>query len=392
MYKSLVKIAQNLKSLAYFLEISKEDKSLPLKIADLDSKTSELLNLIKENKSKISILDKYFQESKDLTEEKYLAGSKISAINKGHQVLAKLKDLDIDISNYAFVSLGGGNGTELYTEIENSKANYGLLLEYDFHSVHDFVKKYVPFQLNNYERIDEIDIEVIECDLFDKVKLDIAKTLISDWNVDGIIISIHAVLHELSTRSQLKSNFLARDKDGNLDLEPFFRTIYEWHDNIILLIREPGIAENWKNETNIYLKFKEEYFEEFKNILIDINGLHFGGSEGVNFQVYEEQKKIRCIPTLAMEALTKLFYKVDYEYEKTEKITSISREILIESLKVGGSLFKIMETNPFYTDSVKANMKKFGVEITKKGDIPLGLPQCFSYTIASKGEHNKISD
>lgn len=395
LYSELFQITENLNSLAYFIvnEVENESKELKisnlkisdLKISDLKTKTDNLLQLVRKNENKIRAIESLLSPTESYEETKYLAGSKLSAVNKGHEVLKKLNDLNIDISNYGFISLGGGDGTELYTEIENSKANFGLLLEYDFGSVNEFLKNKIPFKLKNYNRWNEIDLQIIECDLFDKTKLDITKEIIKSKNLDGIVVSIHAVLHELSTRSQLKSQFINENRE--LILEEFFREIYEWHHNIIIIIREPGIAENWNS--HVYISISEQYKTDFLKILEEIDNIHFNGTANRNFRYREEQNQIRCKSDLAIEALTKFFYKEDYQYEKREMVTSVSREKIVTALQAGKELYTVLQTEPFFTGSVQANMIEFGIRVTGENNLPLPNPQCFTYTVASKGTHVK---
>jgi hypothetical protein len=392
LYYNLIKLAEDIKSIAFFSEkanISNDSQlknSLRLKISDLQTKAATLYDLIKENENKLITFEKLLTSPFEYKDDKYLAGSKISAINKGHEVLRQLSLLNTDLTNYGFVSLGGGDGTELYTEIDNSKVNYGLLLEYDFDSVNKFVQNIIPFTLKNYSRL-SLDLDVIECDLFDKTKLTTAKKLIESKNLNGIIITIHAVLHELSTRSQLKSKFI--DENGDILLEEFFRELYEWHENIIIIVREPGIAENWPEWINI--RISDVHRENFLSILDDLDRSHFGGNLDPNFEYREKQKIIRCRSDLAIDSLTKLFYNVDYLYERREKITSISRKKIVTSLQAGEELYQIHKTDAFFTNSVELNMDRFEVHVTGENNYPQGLPQCFTYTIALKGTHKKLS-
>lgn len=387
LYSELLQISEDLNSLSYFIENSIKEENNMLKISDLKTKTENLLLLIRNNENKIKAIESLLSPIESYEDTPYLAGSKLSAVNKGHEVLKKLNEHNFDISKYGFISLGGGDGTELYTEIENSNSNFGLLLEYDFDSVNRFVQNYIPFKLKNYKRWNDINLDVIECDLFDKNKLDTAKKIIQSKNLDGIIISIHAVLHELSTRSQLKSHFLNEKEE--LILEEFFRELYEWHDNIIIIIREPGISENWSSK-DVNLSISDEYKDLFLEILQEIDNMHFNGTKSANYKYRESQNQIRCRSDLAIEALTKLFYKEDYQYEKREKITSISREKIILALQAGQNLYEILQTEQFFTGSVQTNMNSFGIKVTSEGNLPLPHPQCFTYTIASKGNHKKL--
>ena len=386
LYDELIKTADDLKALAFFCEKSNLEKSLnlkdslQLKISDLRTKSAILSNKLRQNENKLKFVEKLLVETESSTDDEYLAGSKISAVNKGCEVLRKLEKRNYDTTNYGFISLGGGDGTELFIEIEKSSADYGLLLEYNHNSINKFEQNKIPFLFRNYSR-SKIQLDAIECDLFDQNKLDTAKELINSRDLKGIIISIHAVLHELSTRSQLKSRFL--NENGEIILEVFFRELYEWHKNIIIFIREPGTVENWPED--IYITVSNKYSKDFLEILDDIDSSHFEGRENSNYRYLKEQKKIRCKSDLAIEALTKLFYKKDYDYEKREQITSVSREKIVRALQAGEELFKVFESETFYTESVEKNMNKYGVRVTKEENIPLSNPQCFTYAIALKG-------
>jgi len=389
LYDELLQLASNLKAVSFFSENSLTNEelaeSLTLKIADIRSKSDDLFELLKNNEKKIIFFEKLLNPSKNYSSDDYLAGSKISAVNKGIEVVRKIKDQDIEITNYGFISLGGGDGTELYAVLENSNIDYGLLLEYDFKSVNRFVENNIPFQLKHYSR-SKLKLDVMECDLFDDNKLKLVKDIIKDKNLDGIVISIHAVLHELSTRSQLKSNYLK--ENGSIDLEEFFMELYEWHKNIIIFIREPGEPENWP--ANVHISIAEQYQKDFLTILDDIDRSHFEGNKKSNFNFREDQNHIWCNSNLAIEALTKLFYQVDYEYEKREKITSVSRKAIVKALQGGGRLFTIIECEPFFTNSLIENFNKFQVKITGEENMVLSKPQCFSYTVASKGNFKKL--
>ena len=132
LYDELIKIAGDLKAIAFFCEKSNLEKSLnledslELKISDLRTKSAILSNKIKQNENKLKFIEELLLETESSTDDDYLAGSKISAVNKGCEVLRKLEKRNYDIANYGFISLGGGDGTELFIEIEKSLVDYGL--------------------------------------------------------------------------------------------------------------------------------------------------------------------------------------------------------------------------------------------------------------------------
>ena len=312
-------------------------------------------------------MDNVKMDMKMNMEQDYLAGSRISAEKKGFEVIKRLNERNIDLNNFGFLNLGGGDGTELFVEIENTASNYGLLMEYDHKSVKRFYDNQSQFYLKNPDR--KAIAEVIECDLGDKQKFITAKELIRSKNLDGLVVTIHAVLHELTTRSHFKP----------FDFTTFFMRIYDLHDNIILFIREPGVPENWTEKIKIILK--EEYLPDFSSILKRVNEIHFQ-NEHSNYELFDTHEII-CKPELAIEALTNFFYKEDFEYEKDEQHTSITKRDLVSHLTSGK--FEIQESEPFYSDSMKKNIEHYKVKFSNLKGEHVSLPQCFTYTIAQKG-------
>lgn len=362
-----IEIIQEMKSIAYFIENAKESNSIRLKLADFYYRSRKLQSIVSVDENKKKIIDELLDHRMEFDEQNYLAGSPISASKKGHEIIKRLAERNIDLSNYGFINLGGGDGTELFVEIENTVSNFGLLLEYDYAGVNKFSNNQIPFYLKNSHR--KIHTDVIECDLGDKKKLEVAKKIIGDNNLDGIVVTIHAVLHELSTRSQFKP----------FDFVAFFKRIYDLHDNIILFIREPGVAENWPNKVKIVLN--QDHKNDFIPILKRVNEIHFK-NDSSNYEVFGTGE-IHCNSILAIEALTNFFYKEDFEYEKDEQHTSISKTELLSDLKA--SKFEILESEPFYTESMKRNIQHFEIKTLGTKDEHISYPQCFTYTVAQKG-------
>jgi hypothetical protein len=81
----------------------------------------------------------------------------------------------------------------------------------------------------------------------------------------------------------------------------------------------------------------------------------------------------------------------DYLYERREKVTSIPGKKIVKVLQTGEELYQILKTDAFYTNSVQTNMDKIKVHVTCEDNFPLPNPQCFTYTIASKGHHKMLN-
>lgn len=366
-----IKILRDIKSIGYFIDNTEHPESNRLKLADFYYRAKNLQNIISVDEAKKKIIDDLLNRNLNLQDGGYLAGTPISAIKKAEEVLRQINKKEIDLTNYGFINLGGGDGTELFTELENSNSNFGLLMEYDFRMVKKFSDNQIPFRLKNSHR--NIETEIIECDLLDKNKFTVAKEIITEKKLNGIIVTIHAVLHELSTRSAF-----------DFDMEIFFKRIFDLHENIIFIIREPGIPENW--EEKVYIRVHKDYESTFFEIVERMNEIHFENKEE-NREKFGDGE-IMCISALAIEALTKLFYYKDFAYEKDEKISTMSQNLITQKLQ--SSKFENIESEAFYTESLEKNMHHYGIKVKGKDNKVISKPQCFTYTIAFKGTHKKI--
>jgi hypothetical protein len=337
-----------------------------------------------------------FVEFKAKTSEKYIAGDPYSAIDKAKKVLQVLSEYQIDLTDYIFVSLGGGDGSELLYEIEKSPASLGCMIEYDGGSIDRF-DGYVgkEDQFPNWIAPKKVEFLSREADLFDKIKFNNLKDFVAQKKPNGVIITIHAVLHELKTRSQLKEEF---------NLQEFFDRIATLHENIIIIIREPGIAENWPTEVRIKIsnkkllnskaKFIRDYLKSVKeknNSIVFLKILEILKEKYFpdrTFSFNEEMNIFLVSNDLATEALTKLFYLDDFFYEIDEHWTSISRENIQKALV--NAKFKVLESEAILTSSIRENFKKYEISVFEDNEeMLLPRPLCFSYTIASKGIHKR---
>lgn len=317
--------------------------------------------------TKKELKDKNWIYTKFRREEEYYTNSFESNVNKAKGVITSLRHLGLlDLTNWAFISLGGGNGTELLYEIENSKAKLGYLIEYDVKSC-DFFDRVIESS-STLIKENQYTISKREADLFDPIKFDWLKADLKERKPKGIIVTIHAVIHELVTRSKLKEPF---------DLRIFFDRIYALHERIVLIIREPGRSESWPDT----VKIEVDNYEKFLEKLRKVRRLYFADT---SYDFEETNAKYFVLKKdLAIEGLTKMFY--DDDYELGEKITSCSYADIVDKLSEAG--FHINEVEVFDTGSVRQNFKDFGVRASNPitGRV-LPYPKCFTYTIASKGD------
>ncbi|MEO8150584.1 MAG: hypothetical protein ABI723_23335 [Bacteroidia bacterium] len=366
-----------------------EFEGMPL--INIEQSVNEDFKIDKYSANNKSSLIQTFAEAKAKENTDYVGGDPFSAIEKAKKVLDVLKENGIDLTNYAFVSLGGGDGTELLYEIEKSSCKIGYMIEYEAESNDRFDKYKEPFA--DWVKPKVIKLKNREADLFDETKFQTLKGYIESDKLDGVIITIHAVLHELNTRSNVREEF---------NLETFFHRISELHKNIFLIIREPGIAENWTDKVKIKienkkvenkkLKFIKENFPNtsaidndkiFNKIIEKLKEKYFRDNKH-EFTFNDEKKEFFVTKDLAMEALYKFFYLQDIYYELGELQTSKSRKEIQEALVKAG--FSILESEAMGTTSLKDNFKKYQIKVYEDDEkFILPRPLSFSYTIAENG-------
>lgn len=366
-----IDILREIRSISYFVEHTTDMNSIEIKLLDIYHRARMLQKLLAEKPNLHAFLDRHYFNSLNFLNSDYVAGSPISAIRKANEVLSRLKAKKVDLTNYGFINLGGGDGTELFTEIENSSADFGLLAEYNHNCIKKFNASLFPFHLRNPAR--PYDLEAFECDITDPQKIKEITDLISQKNLSGIIISIHAVLHELSKRSP------------NFDIEKYLKQIYDMHKNIILIIREPGIAENWGD--HVYLRIKSKYHIRFIEIMKRVGDKFFERKKSELYQIFNN-KTIYCNSQLAIESLFKLFYFKDLDYEMEEQLTSMSTNKVVSAMKL--AKFSKIHTEEFHTDSMKVNIEEYLESYLGPEEKILPVPNCFSYSIGYKGKHKYI--
>jgi hypothetical protein len=296
--------------------------------------------------------------------QQYLAGSIESARNKAKEVLAILKAQNVETKEYTFINLGGGDASEIIYELNNSSSSHGVLLELD----NDQIEK---ASLNIKQHLSHgKQIQVFRGDINDPKDIDTIKRKLTEKRVKGIIITIHAVLHELSQRS-------------NYPFIPsvFFTRLFNLHDHIILIIREPGkaIGNSWDNTKGIFIQVKE---------LNDLFKLHTASEllrnqyfRGSKIEIFENQNRIYFDnKDLAIEALFILFYWEDREYELQEQKTSFEFISVYKILR--NTQWKIIDHKSFSSISFKAKLQSLGVNFFDEDLTLLPEPSCFHYIIA----------
>lgn len=235
---------------------------------------------------------------------------KTSAMRKAEVTYSKLPG-KVQTDRTLFMSVGGADGTELFQLLKLSKSRHGILLEYDDRST-DAAKDEAKRR--------NLEIRFFTGDLMQKIDeaMNSAITRVKQREVDHIVVSAHAVLHELFTRSipQFK-------------LRKYFSKLSK---ATVIIGREPIDPPLWPD----YIHLSGDFDVNKLKKLADIIRQYHAAKSGRQYREPEiiNPKRLELHRGLAIETMTKAFYSEDFLYELEECVTSISlrdiqREIAI---------------------------------------------------------------
>ncbi len=244
--------------------------------------------------------------------EGYIESFRASARGKAQNVLETLRSKPLPQvgPRPVFVSIGGGDGTELAYLLEHSEATQGVLLERHRESA----------QRARDLKLAGKDIQVIERDAQDGLAeaMTLAASFVASGRADFQAVTCHAVIHELFDRS-----------GHTFDSTRFFGTIFA--DSTIptwFTYREPGIPEKWPAQVVLEAHCRPESLLQLA-LLIRSRHKSF---QSVGLEPHILGDHVRLHRNLAMETLVKLFCVENLTYELQERSTSVDHQALESTL------------------------------------------------------------
>lgn len=294
-----------------------------------------------------------------LYHEKFRESGARKAVEILHDLLGRP---DVDLGRCAYFSVGGSTGVELAHVLINSPISYGILLEYNPNAT-DIAEERKQ-ELQNLGKT----LIIVTGDAFQQ--LERCKDQLLQWRkadvIDGTIVSMQAVLHELPTRSP------------GFDLNHFIGEItWDW-DPFILYAREPCEPSEWPQDVEIQVpNVTSTTLEALAN--------------EIRVRVQPEGHVLRAGPdfvsmprALAVETLTKIFYLEDYHHEIQEQVTSFNPSDFIAILEkyLGQNSTTLTRLT---SESFTQRWRELGVSARKP---PLGsmlsIPPTFARIIAER--------
>lgn len=283
-------------------------------------------------------------------------------VAKAHEVLDFLQSQVVaeeDRAGLVYVSIGGGDGSEIAHVLTNSEIRRGILLEYsDFGAVH---ARRIAEDLARQGK----DLYVLQGDVMQRLDECCAK--LRYWsqskNSKGVIVSVHSVLHELPARSPgYDPNVLI----GKL-FEPFTTRLF--------YCREPATPTGWPPTVQIRV-------DALRGEIL--HGISHLVNASLSFRDRVEllaDHFVQMSAPLAVEVIFKIIYASDIErfkYEMEEQLTSFQPEqfakILVNYIKPHENV----ECSYLITETFRKMYKLHGVHARSPDGQLLGLPICFA--------------
>jgi|GEM_PF-2935451 len=279
--------------------------------------------------------------------------------SKAKDVLAFLNRCEgVPLPRIAYVSIGGGDGSEIAYILSNSTVMNGILIEFsDYGSAE--ARKY-------RERLKEANkqLVVMQGDAMQRIR-DCGDKLHKwqkDGLIEGVILSIHSVLHELPSRSP--------QYDPNIMLA----RVFEHFRLRLFYSREPARPKDWPPV--VHLRVKRLDGRELEAFSKQVNDVHtFNDKIEVladNFVQMSDQ--------LAVEVLFKLLYCHDaerYRYEMQERLTAFDPDNFSKILRNYIEPLENLECEPCITETFRSLYRIWGVEARSPTNERLGMPKPF---------------
>lgn len=279
--------------------------------------------------------------------------------SKSKDVLAFLqKTKALVLSDLAYVSIGGGDGSEISYALRNSAIRRGILVEFSDYGAATARTRSESLKADGKELV------VLQGDAMQRIQD--CGDILSRWRQErqarGVILSLQSVLHELPSRSpQYDPNILL----ANI-FEPFRQRIF--------YSREPARPKEWPPIVHIRLKrMTGRELEGFSRHVNDVLGFR-------DRIAMLADDFVQMSDQLAVELLFKLLYCRDpdqYRYEMQERLTAFEPDTFCKILRNYIDPAENVEHEYCLTETFRSLYRLWGVEARTPTNDKLGLPKPF---------------
>lgn len=286
-----------------------------------------------------------------------------SVINKAEDVIAIINRMGIDSSEVAFLSIGGADGTEIEQLLLKTRSSFGILIE--------FAQKLSDIAKGKAERLQKESGKQLLVYTGDATQnLDTVIQQVEQWKRDDkiklLVISIHALLHELPDRGSRIT-----------DLEGFLQKFLWRSVPIVLIVREPCLPKGLPDIVYLSADCDPRTIVAVAEKIIAKHP-SFAGHE----RPLALNSKVKIDSGLAIETVMKMLYIEQINYEIQERITSYTRD---EYLRIFRNVFtdKNITYEDIQTDSFNMLWNKYGFKLYDNNNRELERPQLHIRVIAT---------
>jgi tetratricopeptide (TPR) repeat protein len=315
-----------------------------------------------ERKVRATLSSAYFV--KRLNDTTYQASFENAGKDKAESVLQKFSELSQEHqARYAYVSIGGADGSEIAWAMNNSPISKGVLLEYGTDAAASARKRISHLMEKNKTLV------VLEGDAMQKLG-ELSQKL-NDWkqagDIDGILVSAQSVLHELPYRSP------------GFNANVFFGHLFKGWDNVFFCCREPCGPQGWPKIVQLKLK-------DVSGDTLAAMAQHVKAHLGFSGDVHSIANDYVEMPSdLALEVLFKVLYLDNtFAYEMGERLTAFDPERVSKILEryLGANSVQIEYTMSGHFK--QAYQREVDLAVDADTQSPLRMPNSFARITAAR--------
>jgi hypothetical protein len=293
----------------------------------------------------------------------YIQAFVASGNRKADEYIRTAAKLRLEPERTAFLSIGGADGSELFSILEATRVRYGALLEWK-NSAADLARKRGAVVAKKRKTV-----KVFEGDAIQKIAEAQAwlKDLRKQGAVDTLCCSVNSLLHELP------------DRGSNFRLRGFIHSIVDDWKRMLITIREPVRPKDWPSQVELKIRgVRQSTLEAFANYIAQRRRIRGNITSQADDRVLMPSR-------LAGELLFKTFYLEEFDYEIQESVTSFSSAELERALQseFGTHYVDVIHLN---SDSFNRLYQRFGIEAhDPRAGKELSKPVMFSGLLGFKG-------
>jgi CheY-like chemotaxis protein len=278
---------------------------------------------------------------------------------KADEVLGFLRmQQEIDPARLAYVSIGGADGSEIDCAMRRTAISRGICVEYSDYGAGRARERAQSLAMAGKELV------IMQGDASQRLR-DCSKKL-EEWkqrgNIDGVLLSVQSVLHELPSRSPgFEPNlFLAEI------LRPFSIRLF--------FSREPAPPKDWPRTVQIRIgELSGEALFGISRLINDVLGFNDNVANLAD-------DFVQMSSSLAIETLFKVLYCAEadsYRHEMEERVTSLNPERFAKILRNFVLPHENVEWEYLVSDTFRGRYKSYNVQARSQTGEKLGIPKCF---------------